>query len=185
MSIKSIVESGFESTLRGLLEQEIAKSGSRLSPGGYQRAIDRAIDLLRVRSRYDKQLIKNNIGPSVLERFRISRRENANRPVRPSSIPYRPGETARRGEAPIYEYTIRGRIQGADGTGRQDWIVVIQSRTALSRDEAYERARQASVAGRVTQDYQGRVPGIDAATVISWSIIDTVRRSASAAAGEA
>lgn len=176
MGLGSLVREGVEEVLRGFLEQEIARSGSRLRPGGYARAIQKVIERMRIRTSYDRRILRERIGPNVLERFRISRRQrNPDQPpIR--NVPTAPGERPTRNAPLIYEYTIRGRIENQHGPGRVDFLLVVQSAEPLSWAELQARAREMAVAGDLHRDYVGRVEGLDTVERIDWALIDVVRR---------
>lgn len=185
MSLRDLLGAGVESTLRGILGQSVRAGQRRLSPGVYDAAIQRTIDLLRIRSRYDRMLLRDQIGPNVLERFRQARRLNTDTPPDQRRTPYRVGERPEPGTPPVYEYLVRGRMDSTNGTGQIDFTLVIQSSHPLNAEEIFDRARRVAQQGEVSREYRGRVPEIAGGTRIIWSIIDTTKRNPNAVAGEA
>ena len=176
MSLPSLMAAGADDIFRGYLQSEyIIDAGRlvRLRAGGYERAIDRTLASLSNLSRRDPTYLRYEIAPRVRESLNAARRLNADEPTGARYIPWAPGGAVTPSWG--YDYLVRGRVQAQGGTGRRDFLVVVSSNTALSKDDIDAQAAELAERGAYTRDYRGRVAGIDSSYTVAYSVVSAYR----------
>lgn len=173
MSLRNLIAAHADEVFRGNLGREYNAEGTRLRPGGYERAIEKTLGELHNLSRYDPRIFTEQVAPQVRESLNAARRLNAGLDAPARFVPWQPGQTPSDGWG--YQYVVRGRVAGRDGTGRGDFLTVVSSDRALTQSQIEGRAHALAQQGRVTQDYTGRVGGIESSTLVEYSTISAYR----------